>query len=104
MRTRVVFQTPVETPDGKGGVATTWGGDVGLWVAFEKAKGVEDEQGMRIAGRVLHYMTGQYDARLVNQVKLRIVIGSRLMNVKSVVDVAERHKFLEVQAVEGEPA
>jgi len=90
-------------PDGCGGedgdpwaapsvVATVWG-------AVAPLSGAERLSAMRLEGQVTHKITIRYRSGVDSD--MRIVMGGRSFNIRAVMDVGERRRYLELLCQEG---
>lgn len=103
LRHRLVLQRRNPVADGGGGedgdpwaapnvVATVWG-------AVEPLSGAERLSAMRLEGQVTHKITIRYRSGVDSD--MRIVMGTRSFNIRAVMDVGERRRYLELLCQEG---
>lgn len=94
LRSRVVVQSATRTPDEGGGYATAWEDGASLWAKVEPLEGSELLRAQQLQARVSHRVTIRYRRGLTAAQRLRL--GSRVLEVHQVVDVDERHEFMEL--------
>ncbi len=95
---RVVLQTVTRTSDGQGGSTETWADTLTVWASVEPLKGWEKMQAMQLQTPVTHKVTTRYTAAATTARRLKL--GTRVMDVKEVINLNEAHAFLELRAVE----
>ncbi len=101
MSRRISVRAVTRTPDGGGGY-TTANTDVGpVWAHVEPLEGDEQIQAMQTGLQRPHRFTIRYQAGLTGA--SAIVYGSRVFDIKSVVDPDEKHRELVVLADEVTP-
>ncbi len=100
MRHRVVVERATKTPDGAGGYALSWAAVATIWADVRPVSGNERYLSMRVEDDVSHTILTRYRNDILPSDRLSF--DSRLMQVKSVINVEERSRYLEIKAVEGE--
>lgn len=93
LRTRVEIQQPVRIGSGTGG-RTEWVTFAPAWAAVKPIRSTDrtDDghfQTVRLARVTIRYREGVKS-------KMRVVIGSRVLEIVSVIDVDERHRQLDL--------
>lgn len=92
---RLTFLREQKTPDGYGGMTTTWGTVTTVWAAVWPIKTSEYVQGMQIIGEVTHRARIRYrkditaDMRFTMQSRTFIITGPPM-------NLNEGNKFLEM--------
>jgi len=92
LRHRLALQTPVVTDDGGGGLIRSWSLVAEVWGALRPLSGGEGVAADAIAGRVNHEVWIRYRPGVVPE--MRFALGTRVFDIRSVIDVGERHRFL----------
>jgi SPP1 family predicted phage head-tail adaptor len=98
LRRRAVLETPGGSPDGAGGLEEIWSAVATLWAAIEPLTGDERFAGDRMSGHVSHRITIRH--RNGVEPKMRFRLGSRLFEIRAVIDRDERRRFLDCLVVE----
>jgi len=98
MRHRVTFQRATKTPDGAGGSTLAWSTVETVWADVKPVSGNERYNSMRVEADVSHTVLTRYRSDIFPSD--RMVFDSRQMQVKSVINVEERNRYLEIKAVE----
>ena len=101
MRQRVTLQQLVETADGAGGAARSWSDVATVWAQVTPLVGGRSERlfAGQLQGEVTHRIVMRYRSGV--NVRMRVLYGTRSMNIRSVVNVNEAGVFLEILAEEG---
>lgn len=100
LRHRVAIEAVVRTPDLGGGAAETWVTVAEAWAEIVPASGTEALDADQIAGRVshvLHLRTG-----IGIEPEMRIRMGARVFEIRAVIDLAERRRWLRILVEERE--
>ena len=92
MRQRLALEEAVAAPDGAGGSILTWSVVTEVWAAIHPRSGTEIVDAGGLAGRVTHDITIRYRAGIGAPQRFRL--GTRVFDIKSVIDVEEAHRFL----------
>lgn len=92
LRHRLALQAPLESPDGGGGVTRVWSLVAEVWGVVKPASGGEAAEADGIHGRVSHEIWIRHRAGV--GAEIRFVLGSRIFEVRAVIDSGERHRFL----------
>lgn len=94
LRHRITLQELVKTDDGYGGIVETWQDVATVWAAIEPLKGTERYQAQQVQSELTHKVTIRYRAGIKPQ--MRILYGNRVFDIEAVIDVDERHRWLEL--------
>ncbi|MFA5951341.1 MAG: phage head closure protein [Hyphomicrobium sp.] len=89
---RFALQSPVLTPDGGGGETTTWSLAAEIWGALRPYSGGEQFEADGLSGRISHELWIRHRQGVT--LDMRFVLGSRIFEMRSVLDVGERRRFL----------
>jgi SPP1 family predicted phage head-tail adaptor len=92
LRQRMRLEVAVRTPDGAGGADETWSLVAELWASLKPLSGQEGLEADRVAGHVTHDVVVRYRAGMVPA--MRLVLGTRVFDIRAVLDVDERRRFL----------
>ena len=92
LRTRLVLEEPVRTPDGGGGANESWVEMATVWGRIETRPGREVVQADRVSATVTHDITIRYRAGVLPEMRFRS--GMRIFHILSVVDVEDRGRRL----------
>lgn len=98
LRHRLALQAPLETADGGGGVMRSWGLVAELWGAVRPISGNETVEADGLKGRVSHEIWIRYRTGVAPE--MRFAFGARVFEIRAVLDVGERHRFLRCLAEE----
>lgn len=100
LRHSITWQEEVKTPDSGGGYSKTWQ-DVATDKAMVKPlRGNERWQSQRIESNITHRIFMRYKANRLPS--MRIVFKSRIFQVKAILNIEERNRWYEIEAIEGE--
>lgn len=94
LRHRVTLQELVKTDDGYGGIVETWQDVATVWAAIEPLRGNERYTAQQVQSELTHKVTIRYRAGIKPQ--MRILYGNRVFDIEAVIDVDERHRWLEL--------
>jgi len=98
LRHRLVLEQVVRQDDGSGGAQETWELVEELWAALRPLSGQEGDASDQLAGRVSHEIWVRY--RFGVKPDMRFRSGSRVFEVRAVIDVDERRRYLKCLAEE----
>lgn len=102
LRHRVTIEAENASPDGAGGLTDPWANPIQVatvWAEITPLTGDERLQAMRLEDRVSHRIRIRYRADVTAQHRLRL--GTRIFNIRSVINESERDRWLTVLAEEG---
>lgn len=99
LRQRIEFQSPNDAPDGAGGVTRGWQHHAYAWAEMRAIAGKEMLDNEQLQSPVTHRIAIRYRDDITTA--MRVVYDSRVFNVRSVVNRAEKSAFLELLAEEG---
>lgn len=102
LRHRVTVQRLVKQDDGYGGIIETWQDVATLWAVVEPLRGWERFAAQQVQSALSHKVTLRYRPGITPQ--MRLLYGTRVLTVESVVDVGERHERLELLCSEVLPS
>jgi SPP1 family predicted phage head-tail adaptor len=94
LRHRVAIQTASESADTLGEMTKSWSTVATVWAALWPLRGAEREEAGQIKAQVSHRMRLRYNATLTG--KHRLLLGTRVFNIGSVINFDERRHELEL--------
>lgn len=94
LRHRVTIQELVRADDGYGGIIETWQDVATVWAAVEPLRGSERYRAQQVQAELSHKVTMRYQAGVKPQ--MRLLHNGRVLNIEAVIDVEERHRWLEL--------
>jgi SPP1 family predicted phage head-tail adaptor len=98
LRHRVVLQQDVGTKDANHEIVPDWSDVANVYCAIVGASGVEAVQGLQLDATTTHLVEMRYRSDVT--ARMRLLWGSRVLNISSVVDTADRQRRLFLQCVE----
>lgn len=102
LRHRLTIQTENPVADGGGGQGDPWASPVTVatvWGRVEPLSGSEGLRAMQLEDRVTHRVTIRYRKGIT--ASQRIKFDSRLFNIRAVINVGERNRWLQLLCEEG---
>ena len=94
MRHRLTFQKPEKTPDGYKGHTVKWLDVVTVWASIEPLSSREYFYAHQIKNEVSHRARTRFRTDVAPE--MRIKHGERIFAIESIIDLEERHQFLEI--------
>jgi SPP1 family predicted phage head-tail adaptor len=98
LRHRVRIEAAVRTEDGGGGASETWMPVAEAWAEIKPASGDEGLSADAIRGRVSHVL--HLRAGISVEPEMRIAFGNRVFEIRAVIDLSERRRWLRILAEE----
>ena len=98
LRNYVAFKTASEAEDGLGGITQTWATTFSDWVAIWPLSANENVENLRVGADITHRVRMRYRSGVLH--KMRVVWGTRTLEVKSVINKDERNHTLDLICVE----
>ena len=98
LRHRVSIQSLSETLDSYGEPTSGWATDETVWASIESVSGMEVDIGEGQAGIITHRISMRYTSNATP--KKRLLFGSRVFGIVSVLNHEERNEFLELSCKE----
>lgn len=92
LRQRVGIQRAVRVADGGGGAEETWEMLAEVWAAVLPLTGFERVEADAVSGHVTHEIWLRYRDDVTPDMRFRL--GRRLFDVRAVIDIEERRRFL----------
>lgn len=89
LNTRVAIQSYTATRDATGGEVETWATVATLWAQVRATGGGERYINQQIVAQVTHTVSLRYTAGITP--KMRVLIGSRVLDIQQVQNVDERN-------------
>lgn len=94
LRHRVTIQQLVKADDGYGGIVETWQDVATVWATVEPLRGSERYRAQQVQSELTHKVTMRYRPGVKPQ--MRLLYGDRVLEIEAVIDVEERHRWLEL--------
>lgn len=106
MRHRIILQNEVLAPDGGGGSSLIWTNVVTVWSAIDNLSGLSGRNinnEKNFAGQIQDKESLKFTIRYTSVItaKMRILFGSRVFNIRSIINVNEKNEILQIRAEEG---
>lgn len=101
LRTPIVIQEYAGTPDGRGGQTKQWTPILETRSHWRHASAYERLQAMKLNAGVLHRIYIRFAPGIT--AKHRLVKDGEPFQIRGVVDIEERHRWLELTVEEGQP-
>lgn len=101
-RHRITFQEEVRVPDGAGGFSSDWqdiAADPVMWADIEPVKSEKTMLFSQLGQMVTHRIRIRHREDISS--RLRVIKGSRIFRIRTVIDAQERGRWLEILAEEG---
>lgn len=102
LRHRLTIEEEVRVADGGGGFTLTWQAvavEAEVWGAILPLSGREVLRAQQLATPVSHCVSIRYRADVT--ASMRLTLGARVFNIRAVVNVEERDRWLELMCEEG---
>ena len=102
LRHRIAIEAATETADSGGGFADPWAAPrvvARAWASIEPLRGRERLQAQQLEASVTHKIVLRYRADL--RASHRVAFQGRVFNIRSVINVGERSRWLELLCEEG---
>lgn len=102
LRHRLTIEEEARVADGGGGFAVTWSElstDPTVWGAVVPLSGREVLQAQQLATPVTHKVTIRHRSDVTAAMRLKL--GTRAFNIRAVINVDERDRWLELMCEEG---
>ncbi len=98
LRHRIILQTKTVTRDSFGAEIEVWGQEIELWASIEPLTSREYFASLQMQSQVTHKITIRYYPGL--RTDWRIKLGSRLFDIKSIINLREENKELTLLCTE----
>lgn len=98
LRHQVIVQSATDTRDGLGGYKPIWGTSVTRWVSVEPLKGDELVAANKAHSVVTHKIRMHHESTVT--AKMRILYGSRIFDIVSVINPVEEDSATELMCTE----
>ena len=99
LRHSIAFERETRTADGGGGSTIVWAKIAAVSAFVKPMSGSESVQAQRLDARITHRVFIRYRNDLLTSD--RINFGGRLMQIRALINLEERNKWLEIHAEEG---
>ena len=94
LRHRVTIQKLEEVDDGYGGIEEKWQDMITVWAVVEPLRGNERYTAQQVQAELTHKVTIRYKPGIKPDMRLKY--GDRILEIEAVIDVEERHRWLEL--------
>lgn len=91
LRHRVRLEQIVRTPDDAGGASTSWSLVAEMWAVLRPITGDEALNAERLSGHISHEVVVRHRDEI--RPEMRFVLGTRLFDIRAVIDIEERRRF-----------
>ena len=98
LRHKVVIQSETQSSDGQGGFTSSWTDGPTVYCSIEPVKAYERYQAMQMQTPVTHKIVMRYRGGVT--AKNRLKFGDRILEIKEVINIEERGRFLQIKAME----
>lgn len=92
LRHRLRLEQVDRVGDGAGGALQAWSTQAEMWAALRPLTGDEQVAAERTNGRITHEVIVRYRDGI--QPAMRFVLGDRVFDIRAVMDVEERRRFI----------
>ncbi len=100
LRHRVILESATTTSDGGGGSLIVWEQVAPLWAAIKPLTGRELLSAGQFSSTLTHQITLRYIPQVLPEMRFRK--GNRIFQIKAVLDVEEKRRWLRVLCEERE--
>jgi len=98
LRQRLVLEQSSRVADGGGGASESWDELAQVWALLRPLSGQERVESDAISGRVTHEVWLRHRDGVEHEMRFRL--SNRLFDIRAVLDIDERHRFLKCLAEE----
>lgn len=99
LRNRIELQAKARVSDGSGGWVDDWATYATVWAKIQPLSGTEGIFGMQLQDTISHDIIIRYRSGVSPE--HRVKYGLRLFNIRQVLNIEERNKWLDIRAEEG---
>lgn len=99
LRHRLVLEERVSIADGGGGTSESWTELATVWAAMHQKSGREREAADRLGAHAATDITIRYRSGVTTDMRFRL--GTRHFNIRAVLDVDSRRRWLRCTCAEG---
>lgn len=99
MRERVIIQQESNVSDGMGGVTLGWSAVATVWARVAPLRGMEAQQARQVQDVQSYKVTMRYRSDVTP--KMRLVWGSKTLNIRAVINPDEKSRYSELLCDEG---
>ncbi len=104
LRRKFSLQRREKTPDGAGGFTFTWPEEAVIWGSLDPLSARETWTAQKLEVPVTHRMVTRWTKSLTVDENKRLVLegqADRIFNIRGVINIEERDRFLDVLVEEG---
>jgi SPP1 family predicted phage head-tail adaptor len=102
LRHRIAIEAGTRTPDAGGGTSNPWAAPTTVaevWAAIQPLQGDERLRAQQLQSRVTHKIVLRYRPDI--RTSHRVNFNGRIFNIRSVINLDERSRWLELMCEEG---
>lgn len=99
LRHQITIERETKTKDGVGGYSSSWDTHLQPYSYIKPVSGFERLQAMRLEASISHKIYIRYVADI--SPNDRIIFNSRQMQIRAIINIEERNKWLELTCDEG---
>lgn len=99
MRHRITLQQEARTADTGGGATLGWDDVATLWAEITPVSGSEVRQADQLVGSITHRIHVRYMGTITTA--MRFMMGTRVFNIRSIKNMDERGRMMDILAEEG---
>jgi SPP1 family predicted phage head-tail adaptor len=99
LRQTITFEEKTQIPDGCGGITDGWQKVLTARAQIKPVSGSERYQSMRLEATVTHQLIVRYNPFIKPWHRIRF--GDRYFNIRSILNVEERNRWMIIKAEEG---
>lgn len=100
LRHQVTIQQQTQTATAYGGYSETWTDVATVWAHIKPLYGRERWHGDQVESDVTHQITIRYRSDVTVSPQMRVLYGSRVFKIISVINPEERNELLVLECVE----
>lgn len=100
LRVGVIVEQKQRVPDGAGGSTDQWGTIASMKTAWKAGSATERLKAMAVDSRVMHTVYARYNPAIRPDMRLKDEFGE-VYNIRGVVDIEKRRRWMELTIEEG---
>ena len=101
LRDRISLQTETLVDQAGGSKTKTWATTATVWAQIKPLRGGELYHAQQLSARVTHRIVIRRRTDVTPTAKMRVLFGTRVFNIHSVINRDERNRWIELMAEEG---
>lgn len=100
LRHKITVERETLTTDAIGGQSSSWATNIEPFALVKPVSGNERYQAMKLEANITHKIYIRYTSNI--RATDRVIFNSREMQIRAIIDLEERNKWLELHCVEGQ--